>query len=243
MKILNPYIIELAPTLSGHWYNVWEKNEAGGKGKFIGVFPSSTTILNAYPQSVQLTQWIAEKGWHESQRIKSEAGERGTRIHIAVEYLLDGKGLSRDNYSLEEWYKIKTFVDWHKEYKPEIIATEMKIFSAKHGYAGRLDIIAIIAEEIYVIDIKTSGSLYDHFPLQFASYAQAVEEMTDLKIQNTAALQLGAKRNKKGFRFVIYPDWRDHLDVFLHVKKTWEYDYGSRASDPAVLDLPNELKL
>lgn len=245
MNILKPYIIELAKTLTGHWYNVWKAKPNGSKGRFLGCFPSSTTILLAYPQSPHLTQWIAERGWHESQRIKSEAGERGTRVHDAIDCLLRGNTLMENSYSLEEWVKIKAFVDWYEEYRPEILATEMSLFSRKYKYAGRVDCIAKVAGELCVMDWKTSGSIHENFPLQFASYAQAIEEMTDLKIVNTGCLQLGAK-NKSGFKFIIYPDWKDHLKVFNHVRATWQYDYfdsKKNPKEPPVLELPATLKL
>ncbi len=245
MKITKPYIVELAPTLSQHWYNVWKAKKNGKKGLFLGTFPSSTTILNAYPQSPQLTQWIAEKGWSESQRIKSEAGERGTRIHAACDLLEEGKELRKSDYSLEEWYKICSFVDWYNEYQPEMIAMEIQVFSKAGGYAGRLDRIYKINGEITVLDFKSSRSLHEHFPLQFASYAKAVEENTDLEIAQTAALQLGAS-NKNGYRFVVYPDWRDHYKVFENVRAVWQYEYFDSKKNPKkppVLELPSTLKL
>ena len=245
MKILRPHIIELAKTLSGHWYNVWLITPDGSKGECLGCFPSSTTILNAYPQSTYLTQWIAEQGWHESQRIKSEAGERGTRIHDATSFLEDGIELDEKDYSLEEWYKISSFVDWHNEYKPEIIAKEFSVFSESGQYGGRLDRIYKIAGEITLLDIKSSSSIHEHFPLQVASYAKAVEENTDLEIVQTSCLQVGAK-NKNGYRFVVYPEWRDHYKVFENVRAVWQYEYfdsKKNPKEPPVLKLPSTLKL
>jgi len=236
MNILKPYTIKLAPTLSGHWYEVRLEDEV------LGYYPSSTTILNAYPQSPQLTKWIAEKGWQESQRIKSDAGARGTSVHTAVEELLNGVELNKVMFALEEWNKINSFVEWYKAYKPEIISLEMPVFSLKYGYAGRTDCIAKIGTKIYVIDWKTSSAIHPNFWLQFASYAQAIEEMTDIKIDCVAGLQLGA-RNKHHYRFAVEGDWRPMVDVFCAVKKTWEYDYGRQAFDPPILDLPASLKL
>lgn len=225
-------IIELAETLSGHWYKI---------GKIY--VPSSTTILNAYPQSVQLTQWIAQQGWHESQRIKSEAGERGTRVHQGIEYLLQKSVLDKENYSLEEWSRLSAFVDWYKAYHPQIVATEKLCYSRKYGYAGRTDAIFKISDQIIVCDWKTSSSIHDHFPLQVASYAQALEEQKEYGVAQTAILQLGAK-NKSNYRFVLYPDWRDHFKTFLAVKKVWEHDIGwSKDYEPPILNLPLELKL
>lgn len=243
MNILKHYKVELAKTLSGHWYSVTEVTAK--KEKFLGYFPSSTTILNAYPQSPQLTRWIADNGWQESQRIKSEAGERGTRIHTACDILEDGGTLFEKNYSTEEWVKINSFVNWFKEYKPELVVKEFPVFSKKGKYAGRLDRIYKINGEYNILDFKSSSSLHEHFPLQFASYALAVEENTDLKISNTAALLLGAS-NKNGYRYVLYPDWKDHYKIFEHVRATWQYDYfdsKKNPKEPPVLDLPSELKL
>lgn len=245
MKILKPFIIELAKTLQSHWYHVWRVQPNGLKGEYLGVFPSSTTILNAYPQSTYLTQWIAEKGWNESQRIKSEAGERGTRIHAACDALEDGIELLEQNYSLEEWYKIDSFVDWYREYNPELIAKEMAIFSESGQYAGRFDRLYKIAGEITVLDFKSGAGLYEHFPLQFASYAKAIEENTDTEIAQTAALQLGSI-SKLGYRFVVYPDWRDHYKVFKNVRAVWQYEYFDSKKNPKeapVLELPSTLKL
>ena len=224
--------IELASTLVGHWYKVGKK-----------YYPSSTTILNAYPQSLQLTQWIAEKGWHESQRIKSEAGERGTRVHSGVERLLQKVILNKEEYSLEEWHKLYTFVSWHRAYNPRLVASELLLYSRKYGYAGRTDQVFEVSDKIVVCDTKTSGSIYDHYALQVASYAQAYEEMGKGKVEETAILQLGAK-NKNGYRFVLYPDWRDHFKTFLAVKRVWEHDTGYGPDyEPPILDLPSELKL
>lgn len=253
MKILKPYIIELAKTLSQHWYHVWRTQPDGTKGEYLGVFPSSTTILNAYPQSPHLTQWIAEKGWNESQAIKSAAGERGTNIHKGIEGLLDGYEIREGEYfpgssrmpSLEEYWKLSTFVSWHNEYKPTLITKEMKVFSEEGGYAGTLDAIVQMGGEITLIDWKSSSSIHEHFPLQFASYAKAIEENTDLEITQTAVLQLGSN-NKNGYRFVLYPEWRDHYKVFESVRKVWEYDHFTskkNKKEPPVLELPVTLKL
>ena len=245
MKILKPFVVELAPTLSQHWYSVWRVTKSGKKGKFIGHFPSATTILNAYPQSPHLTQWIATQGWSEAQRIKSEAGERGTRIHEATEALEDGIELLKTAYSLEEWNKICAFVDWYNQFQPVLVAKEFVVFSPKGRYAGRFDRLYLIAGEMTLLDIKSSSAIHEHFPLQFASYARAVEECTDVKIIQTAALQLGAA-NKNNYRFVVYPDWRDHYKVFEAVRKVWQYDYfdsKKNAKSAPVLDLPATLKL
>lgn len=245
MNITKPYIVELAPTLTEHWYNVWKAKPDGTKGRYIGAHPSSTTILLAYPQSPFLTKWIAENGWHESQRIKEAKGVSGTRIHNACDLLESGVELQREDYSLEEWYKISAFVDWFNAMRPITIAREYPVFSRKGKYAGRLDRIYSIDGEMTLLDFKSSSAIHEHFALQFASYAKAIEETTDLKIAQTACLQLGAA-NKNHYRYVIYPEWREHYKVFEHVRATWQYDrFDSKRKlkEPPILNLPASLKL
>ena len=69
--------------------------------------------------------------------------------------------------------------------------------------------------------------------------------MYKVDIVNTAVVQMGAS-NKDGFRFVLYPNWKEHYKVFEHVRATWQYDNfdsKERAKEPPVLVLPQTLKL
>lgn len=238
------YRIELAKTLDKHWYNVWETLPKG-KEKFLGIFPSFTTVLNAYPFSEQLVKWIADKGYSEAREYRDQAGKDGTTVHSAIEALLGGAELSEEAYKLEVWNKIHSFSKWHAEYKPEIIQLEMPVFSKKLGVPGRVDCLMKIGDEVYVVDWKSSRSIHASYYLQVAGYAQAIEEMTNLKVANTAILQLGAS-NKNGYRFSIDGEWRENIEVLKAVHKTWTYDTRKEGGDKVVapvLVLPNKIKL
>ena len=246
MEIKSPYIVELADTLDHHWYHVWRK-KGDAKGKYLGVFASATTILNAYPQSAQLTKWIAEQGFSEAQEIKSEKGRQGTKIHDSIEALFKGAELTRaSGYKIEEWYKIDAFARWYSEYKPKVLALELPVFSKALKVPGRLDLLAEIDGKHYIIDYKSSASLHKHFPLQFSVYADAVEEFCGFKIDATAALHLGA-RNKDKYTFKEWANWReDHLPVFKSVYTTWVYDnkkQNDKTVEAPVLVLPERIKL
>lgn len=237
MKFKKQYKIELAKTLQGHFYDVYLN------GKKVDTVPSSTTILQAYPTSEHLVKWIAENGFHESRQLRDKAGIAGSKIHSAIEALLKGGVIYERDYTLEEYNKLYTFTSWYNDVKPEIVELEMPVYSPKHHYAGRLDCIVKIDGKYGVLDWKSSKNLHDSFPLQFSSYAQAIEEITDIKIDFTAVLQLGAN-NKKGYRYVIYNDWKDDFKVFLSVKKTWEYDQSKISEDgPKIIIVPESLRL
>ena len=234
--------IKLCETLSGHWYKVGSK-----------YYPSATTILTAYPMSEHLIKWTAEQGWDEAQKIKSDAGLRGSRIHDAIEHLISGTELIRDgfainstsSYSLNEWAMISQFVEWYKEVNPEVLGTEVMLFSKKHGFAGKTDLICKINGLLTIVDYKSSAYAQPYFPLQFGAYAAALEEMTDLKVEQTAMLQLGYKY--KGVykrRFVVYPEWQKDFQAFLKVRDVWRFDNEvDKDFVPPILDLPDTLKL
>ena|SRR3990167_9932693 len=243
IRFKKQYEISLAPTLDKHWYFVDEVIK--GKKKRLGCFPSITTILNAYPFSEQLVKWIAEKGYSESRELRDEAGRSGTKIHDAIEKLLDKEELTDEFYKLEEWNKIHSFAKWYEEYQPEIIKLELPVFSKKLQIAGRVDCVAKVNGELCVIDWKSSRNIHSSYYLQVAAYALAIEEMTDLKVENTAILQVGAS-NKNGYRYVIEPDWKDNVEVFKGVYKTWNYDnkkQGAEKVEPPILELPKTIKL
>lgn len=234
---MSKHLITIKPleTLSGHYYKVNNK-----------IYPSVTTILTSFPQSVQLTEWIANTGWHESQKIKSEAGEKGTAVHKAIGMLLAGNKVYKEHYGLEEWWKLNVFKDWYEKEKPKIVAIEKFVYSKKYGYAGTVDFIYKNKEgQLILADFKTSKSIYDHFPLQVSAYALAYEEQNKKqKIFQTAILQLGAK-NKDGYRFITYgtDEWlQEHFPAFLSIKTTYEYQHG-KDYVPQVFELPAELKL
>ena len=238
------YRIELAKTLDKHWYNVWEVLSSN-KEKFLGCFPSITTILNAYPHSEQLVKWIAEKGYNEAREHRDQAGKDGTQVHTAIENLLNGAELTEEGFKLEVWNKIHSFAKWHAEYKPEIIRLELPVFSKKLEVPGRVDCIAKLNDQLYVLDWKSSRSIHNSYYLQLSAYATAIEEMTDLKVDNVGVLQLG-NRTKKGYTLSIDPEWRDNIRVFKAIKETWTYDTKKEGQGKViapVLELPSKIKL
>lgn len=237
------YRITLAPTLDKHFYYVDEIK--GAKAKRLGCYPSITTILNAYPHSEQLVKWIAEKGYSEAREYRDQAGKDGTTIHSAVEALLNGAELVQEPFKLEVWNKIVSFSKWHAEYHPEIISLELPVFSKKLEIAGRVDCIAKLDSRVFVLDWKSSRSIHNSYYLQLSAYATAIEEMTDLKIDSVAVLQLGAS-NKNGYRFSEDKEWRDNVKVFKSIYETWNYDQrreGQGKVIPPVLELPEKVKL
>jgi hypothetical protein len=144
------------------WYLKSSADTVSGIPVYKGV-PSVTWIAGYYPKGIGFYKWLAEKGWDEAAAVKQAAGDKGSRVHYAVEKILNGEEFRIDTkvfdrgrstelekyeteLSYEELVAVKSFCDWRadieKDYTLDIIAIERTIFSDIHGYAGTIDLVA-----------------------------------------------------------------------------------------------------
>jgi hypothetical protein len=154
--------------------------------------PSVTWIAGYWPKGIGFYKWLADRGWDEAEAAKQAAGDKGSRVHLAIEKILKGeefridtkvedKGRSTEHdtafseLSYEELLCVKSFIDWRNEVKPEVIATETTVFSDIHGYAGTVDLVCRIDGIPYVIDFKTSKQVWKEYELQISAYRVALE--------------------------------------------------------------------
>lgn len=216
--------------------------------------PSSTWIKSYYYTSPYLVKWIADKGLTESERIKKEAGTKGDKIHQATEdidkngeidinakYENKEKG-EMEELTVEELEAIQSYQRFIDEVKPELIANEMTVFAEK--YAGTLDRIWGITEnekrQIWIVDIKTSKSIWKDMILQVSSYSHADIDYEKLGIteeewnnRKLAILQLGYTKNKNGYKFTEIPD---RYDLFELAYQVWAEE--NPAAKPLQRDFP-----
>lgn len=209
-------------TVDERYYIKENKNKKTGIPEFEFV-PSVTWITHFYPKGIQYMQWLAKKGWDEAETIKTEAGDKGTIVHHAVEKLLNEKTLKmeekivdRDGVEREmtpdEYAAVMSFATWYAEAKPKILATETVVWG--DGFAGTVDLVVEIDGQKWIIDLKTSQSVWPSHEIQVSAYKHAAK--SDAKL---AILQVGYKRNKAGFKFT---DVEDKYELFLATKKVWE---------------------
>jgi len=227
-------------------------------------FPSVTWIKSYYYMSPYLMKWIAEKGLTESERIRDEAGRKGDKVHQATEDIdkgvkikLDAGYLNKTTGEMEELSvmeieAIKSYVDYIDEFKPELLANEMTIFSKpedEEEYAGTLDriwasgFVKDNVRQIWIIDLKTSKSIYKDMMMQVSAYSHSDIDckgmgITDEEWENRklAILQLGYTRNKKGYKFTEIPD---RYDLFKIAYLTWQEENPN--SRPTQKDFPLEI--
>ena len=206
--------------------------------------PSVTWIAGYYPKGIGFYKWLANHGWDEAESIKNAAGEKGSRVHKAIDDLILGNLVKMDSQykdsegnlsdlTVEEWECIVSFADWFKEAKPKIIAHDQVVFNDKVGYAGTIDFIFEIDGKRWLIDLKTSQYLWPEHELQVSAYKHATEGVEALAI-----LQVGYRLNKRKWKF---NEVDDKFDLFLSAHKIWENE--NKDIHPKQREYPVELSL
>lgn len=211
--------------------------------------PSVTWICNYAPKGIGFYKWLAEKGWDEAEAIKKERGRHGTRVHKAVEHLVNGEKVEISTefpdgdgnmkaLDAEEYMAVMSFVGWWKSIcstykKIEVIEIEHSVWNAKERFAGTIDLILKLDDQYWIIDLKTSQYVWLSHEIQLSAYRHSV----DLPCK-TAILQLGYKRNKNNYKFT---EVEDKWSKFLAAREFWLEEHDG--TKPFQKDLPLALQL
>lgn len=143
--------------------------------------------------------------------------ERGQAIHAAAEYIVRG---TLDWSTVDE--RIRPYLDALQKFLKDsdcelaTAAPELFVHSARHRYAGRLDLVAKVFGEWTVCDWK-SGAVGPAGP-QTAAYEMAYREERGItKLLKRIAVQLkpdGKYKMKELADFSDYLDWLACLERF-----------------------------
>ena len=233
-------------TTDERWY-AFESEDPKTKLPIFNFVPSVTWICESYPKGIGFYKWLADKGWDEAEAIKAAAGDKGSKVHKAIETLLNGDPVKMEDkfvnptteqleeLTAEEYEALCSFADWFNSVKPEILATEITVVNKEQNYAGTVDFVARIDGKVWLIDFKTSQNVWPSYELQVSAYKHALK---DKKVDGLAILQIGYKRNKNGWK---WNEVEDKFDLFLAAQKIWANDHGTEK--PSQKDLPIQLLL
>jgi len=102
---------------------------------------------------------------------KSDAATRGTAVHDLVEAWAQGRPTPVLAPELEGYGR--AFDSFCHAWRPKALHSECVIVNRTHKYAGRLDLIAQLGGETWLIDFKTAKSVWADYGLQLAAYKNA----------------------------------------------------------------------
>lgn len=198
--------------------------------------PSTTDILQVLAKPA-LIQWAAkqaaaavfadpqtydtaEKAAASVNARKGEAADRGKAVHNLIEEWtrgrLDAVVMPPDLMGYVEGFRM--FV---RAWNPQTLYTECLILNKTHGYAGRVDWIGTIGDQVWMIDFKTSKAVWPEFGLQLTAYknAEFIRRNKDAelepmpKVDHTGVVLIPGNG---GFDF---KSTDEPLDVFLALKQ------------------------
>lgn len=249
-------------TLNERWYaKPIENKETGLPG--YEYFPSSTWVCSYYYTSPYLIRYIADKGLTESDRLKEEAGVKGSKVHYACSDIDEGKEIdilndkyinsltdSDEELKPDEIEAIQSYIQFLEDENPEVLANEISAFGIddsrgeKISWAGTIDKIMRIGKQIWIVDLKTSKSIWKEHELQISSYNKMDIDYKKLGItdeewitRKMGILQIGYILNKKRYKFT---EIGDKFNLFLNAWETWKEENPN--STPKERDFPLILK-
>lgn len=219
---------------------VWHPE--GGEPKRL---PSVTTLLDAIAPKPGLPYWSEARGIegavvamkaglvHEGSRAedaialvrehglgaeaaKNLAAHRGLNVHSINEtYMLTGEAPKLSEHPEHHRGFIRSWVKAILALKPEPTAVEQVVVHPEDGYAGRLDMRAIVKGQLETDDIKTqeNGGIYTGAHIQTMLYERA-------------AIRDGAKAADR-LRVIVLPasgDWNEEQHTAIVVWHDWQID-------------------
>jgi len=158
------------------------------------------------------------------QDIMERAAAFGKAVHKACE--LDDTG-SLDFSSVDEAV-IPCLEAWRKfkvDNKVDVEEIEMPVYSEKWIYAGTLDRVIEMNGKRFLLDIKTSKTVYPSMKVQLAGYKLAFEELHKVKINGRMIVRL----LRDGTYDVVVCD--DPLDEQVFLACLQVYKFKKREKD------------
>ena len=208
----------------------------------LWTYPSVTSKLKeVYPSGYYLEKYIRDNGEHGRVEFV-KAGDDGTEAHIVIERLNKGEELPTLDMNDKVKRCVQAYIDWHHEFKPEVLETEQIVVNHDYKYAGALDLYCELDYQKgkthykgkYVVDFKTSKSVHPQHKVQVAAYAKAHDPSAKVAI-----LHLG-NTTKAKYSFLEY-DIKPYWDQFKKLNEL--YDMMKPDAQPNVTEYPEVFTL
>jgi len=154
-----------------------------------GDFPSVTTILSATSYNPFLEKWKQNVGEEEAERIRTEATDKGTLVHEALEQIIPTGDMSYiENYPRQLKATVIDILQFIKKYRIKILTQETGLWHKELRFAGRCDAIGIVNDKLTLIDFKTSKKKKPEqwvkdYKLQCSAYSLAHDDLFEQKIE------------------------------------------------------------
>jgi hypothetical protein len=145
-----------------------------------------------YPSISEICRFIAKEIYDDLNQFKVDsAGDRGSNVHKATE-LIDKYGSAEIKPSIAPY--INAYIQFLQDYEPNWTAIEKAYASEEYKFAGTLDRLGFIKNELAIVDIKTDSTIgttkKEYYKVKMNAYKILVEENENVKVQKLYLLHL-----------------------------------------------------
>ena len=202
--------------------------------------PSATNIINVVAKDKYYEQWLADFGGYRMvQNYIKEAADRGTRTHVNAEALQAGMEVYTEGMPRDEVLMVLAFKEWVHTVKPKFLASEITMWHPDYPVAGTADIVCMIKDQLFLIDIKTGGN-YDVHELQLTAYGRLYELVYRIKPQ-ISVLKLSVSRGRPKYE-AMRKGYAD--EALAHAIGLWNWKNPNKPAPPKPrIELPKIIKL
>jgi len=223
-----------------------------------------TGWLEAFPKGAGFKKWLMET--KDPDAIRDEAAQIGSEVHGMIEDTLKGQTIKwiEGQTKLETWEKYLAWCRFWKDLNEDPKATlDLKLgrksvtflnllpdftefVAIGDNYAGTVDkMISIKLSDgstlYYLLDWKTSSSIYDTAHLQISAYAKAIEKKFGIVVSNCYIVQTNPNVNKKGYKVAEVKNIDAEFNMFRATQRLYLRAFGEPR--PKYKSYPTEVDL
>lgn len=164
-----------------------------------------------------------------NQRLLQKAGEIGAQVHALIEWnlrrLLGQKVGPEPRVEDKAQWAFMAWEDWAKKVALKPLLIEQTVFSLLHGYAGTMDLLAMVEDVLTLVDFKSGKAIYAESFLQNVAYQVALAEMGHGPAEAGCIVRLPKNESDPAFEVQAAPAVSELFPTFLAVKQVWRWWY------------------
>lgn len=126
----------------------------------------------------RLKDWNTIRG--QFNQARDNKADVGSQFHLVAQRYAEGKPVQVELLHEEVRPRALALLEFFRQVKPRIVATEFPVFNDTFWYAGTLDCLAVIDGETWLLDYKTSETAFEpreggktFFPEEYAMQLMA----------------------------------------------------------------------
>ena len=126
--------------------------------------------------------------WKSGKDLGTEAADIGTMAHAWIEAHLRGQDIDMKALPGGAQQAVGAFLGWEKLHDLKVLKTEQTFYNCRLHYAGTADCVAMVDNELTLLDWKTSSGIYLEMAIQAWGYALADESENSERLYRQVAI-------------------------------------------------------